>query len=37
MGDLLINAHTPPSGQNSKKRSYLSLNKENDIINDAKA
>jgi len=37
MGDLLMNAHKPPSGQNSKKRSYLSLNKGNDMFNGAKA
>jgi len=33
MGDLLMDAHTLASGQNSKKRSYLSLNEENDMFN----
>jgi myb proto-oncogene protein len=33
MGDLLMDAQTLACGQNSKKRSYLSLNEGNDMFN----
>ncbi|CAL5202204.1 unnamed protein product [Lathyrus oleraceus] len=33
MGDILMEAQTLASGQNSKKRHYLSLNEENDMFN----
>ncbi|AES70376.1 transcription factor MYB97 [Medicago truncatula] len=33
MGDLLMEAQTLASGQNSKKRNYLSLNEGNDMFN----
>ncbi|GAU20460.1 hypothetical protein TSUD_130180 [Trifolium subterraneum] len=33
MGDLLMDAQTMACGQNSKKRSYLSLNEGNDMFN----
>jgi myb proto-oncogene protein len=33
MGDLLMDAQTLACGQNSKKRSYLSLNEGNDMYN----
>jgi len=33
MGDLLMEAQTLASNQNSKKRNYLSLNEENDMFN----